>query len=119
VLAPEPLPSARRLLQEAVVDEPRPLPRGSRGASETGFIRPGFRAELDALREAAHKGREWIAGLEARERERSGISTLAVLPARVRVRWRQQEPLARVPSDYETSRLRVWAFTTRAARDGR
>ena len=34
--------------------------------------------ELDALRDGARKGREWIAGLEARERERTGIPALKV-----------------------------------------
>ena len=65
-------------LREALDDEVRPLPRGSRGALETGYIRAGFHAELDGLREAVHKGREWIAGLEAEERARTGIATLKI-----------------------------------------
>ena len=118
---PDPLPGVVQLLQEAIVDEPRALPRGSRGAGETGFIRVGFRPELDALREAAHKGREWIAGLEARERERSGIPTL-------RVRFHpvfgyglevSKSQLARVPSDYERKQPLASAerFTTRELRE--
>lgn len=41
--------------------------------TEGGLIRDGFDAELDALRQRAEAGRAWLAGLEAAERERSGI----------------------------------------------
>jgi DNA mismatch repair protein MutS len=58
---PAPIPEAEQLLREALVDEPRPLPRGSRGANETGFIRGGCRPELDVLRGSARKGREGMA----------------------------------------------------------
>jgi DNA mismatch repair protein MutS len=75
---PAAVPEALAALEEGLVEEPPALPRGSRGANETGFIRDGYRAELDALRESARKGREWIAGLEARERERTGIASLRV-----------------------------------------
>jgi DNA mismatch repair protein MutS len=76
--APEPLPELARTLREALVDEPPALLHGSRGAQDTGYLRDGFHSELDALREAARKGREWIAGLEVRERERTGIGTLKI-----------------------------------------
>jgi DNA mismatch repair protein MutS len=100
---PAPLPELVQLLADALVDEPRPLPRGSRGAGETGYVRAGFRAELDALRESARKGREWIAGLEQRERERTGIASLKVrfhpvLGYGLEVTKANQ---ARVPADYE------------------
>ncbi len=72
------MPGAAQLVAEALVDEPPVLLRGSRGAGETGFIRAGHRLDLDGLREAARKGREWIAGLETRERERIGIPSLKV-----------------------------------------
>jgi DNA mismatch repair protein MutS len=75
---PAGLPELVRVLREALVDQPPALPRGSRGAGETGFLRDGHHGELDALREAERKGREWIAGLEARERERTGISSLKI-----------------------------------------
>jgi DNA mismatch repair protein MutS len=118
---PEPLPALVQLLRDALVDEPRPLPRGSRGAGETGFIRPGFRPELDALREAAHKGREWIAGLEARERERSGIPTLKVRyqPVFGYALEVSKSQLARVPADYERKQTLASAerFTTRELRE--
>jgi len=118
---PEPLPALVALLQDALVDEPRPLPRGSRGAGETGFLRRGFRADLDALRDAAQKGREWIAGLEARERERSGIATLRVRfhPVFGYALEVSKGQLARVPSDYERKQTLASAerFTTRELRE--
>jgi DNA mismatch repair protein MutS len=100
---PQPLPELVQLLHDALVDEPRPLPRGSRGAGETGYVRAGFRPELDALRESAKKGREWIAGLEQRERERTGIASLKVrfhpvLGYGLEV---TKANLARVPADWE------------------
>ncbi len=60
------------LLQRALVDNPPILVR------EGGLIRDGFDETLDALRRAAAEGREWLAQLEARERERLGIPTLRV-----------------------------------------
>jgi DNA mismatch repair protein MutS len=78
LVLPAPRPELAAFLREALVDEPPALPRGSRGAHETGFIREGFHTELDGLREAARKGREWIAGLEASERERTGIAALRI-----------------------------------------
>lgn len=46
--------------------------------ADGGYIRPGYDAELDALREAADRGREFLANLEQRERERTGIRSLKV-----------------------------------------
>ena len=123
--APLPLPAAlpevTRLLQEALVDEPRPLPRGSRGAGETGYIRPGFRPELDVLRESARKGREWTLGLEQRERERTGIPSLKVrfhpvLGYGLEV---SKANLERVPADYERRQTLANAerFTTPELRE--
>ncbi len=43
-----------------------------------GVIRDGFSAELDEYREIQHDGRAYIAGLEARERETTGIASLKV-----------------------------------------
>jgi len=44
----------------------------------TGIIRPGHSQELDAVIEASRHARDWIANLEAVERERTGIKTLKV-----------------------------------------
>ncbi|MEZ4605602.1 MAG: DNA mismatch repair protein MutS, partial [Deinococcales bacterium] len=46
--------------------------------TEGGLVKEGFDPELDELREAAEGGRNWIAELEAREREKSGINSLKV-----------------------------------------
>ena len=43
-----------------------------------GFIRDGFSAELDRLRQVAAGGRDLIAAIETRERERTGIPSLKV-----------------------------------------
>ncbi|MGW8256668.1 MAG: DNA mismatch repair protein MutS, partial [Thermoguttaceae bacterium] len=43
-----------------------------------GFIRDGFQAELDALRELARGGKQWIAGYQAQETQRTGIPNLKV-----------------------------------------
>ena len=75
-LAIPPLPPAvgelRGQLEAALVDE---VPASLR---EGGVFRAGFDAGLDAIRDGAREAREWIAGLEAAERERSGIRSLRV-----------------------------------------
>ncbi len=45
---------------------------------EGGFIRTGFHAELDKVRELAAGGKQWIAEYQARESERTGIPKLKV-----------------------------------------
>ncbi len=118
---PRAVPEAERLLEEVLVEDPPALPRGSRGASETGYVREGFRAELDALRESARKGREWIAGLEARERERTGIASLRARfhPVHGYGLEVSKANLARVPADWERKQTLANAerFTTRELRE--
>ncbi len=60
------------LIGRALLDDPPAAIR------EGGIIRPGYSAELDALRAAASEGRTWIANLETEERARTGISSLKV-----------------------------------------
>ncbi|MCP5056127.1 MAG: DNA mismatch repair protein MutS [bacterium] len=118
---PKPLPDLDELLTDALVDDPKPLPRGSRGANETGYVRAGFRSELDVVREAASKGREWIAGLEAEEKERTGIPTLKVRfhPVHGYALEITKANLDRVPEDYERKQTLKGAerFTTPALRE--
>jgi DNA mismatch repair protein MutS len=59
-------------LARALVEDPPALMR------EGGAIRAGYDAELDGIQEASRAAREWISGLEAAERERSGIKSLKV-----------------------------------------
>ncbi|WP_460168409.1 DNA mismatch repair protein MutS [Thermostilla marina] len=68
----EVFPDLRELLDNALEDD-CPL-----AATEGGFIRPGYRSDLDNLRELARGGKEWIANYQAAESERTGIPTLKV-----------------------------------------
>ena len=43
-----------------------------------GLIKPGFSEELDTLRSASKDGKGWIAALEAKEKERTGVKSLKV-----------------------------------------
>ncbi len=60
------------LLRRALVDDPPAQ------VADGGFVRPGFSAELDELNRAARQGRQFLAGLERAERDRTGIKTLRV-----------------------------------------
>ncbi len=60
------------LLQAAIADEPPAT------LATGGVIRPGYHAELDNISLAAKNARAYIAGLEKRERERTGIQKLKV-----------------------------------------
>ena len=68
---PDLLPAAR-LIESAIVEDPPP------SLGQGHVIRAGFAPELDELRERARSAREWIASLEQRERERTGIRSLKV-----------------------------------------
>jgi DNA mismatch repair protein MutS len=105
----------------SLVDDPAIVARGSRGALETGYIRPGYRADLDALRESADKGREWIAGLETQERTRTGIASLKVRfhPVHGYSLEVTKAQLERVPADYERRQTlaNTERYTTPALRE--
>jgi DNA mismatch repair protein MutS len=60
------------LLGRALEDTPPPTLR------ESGIIRDGYSPELDELRQARAHGKEWIAGLQERERARTGVKSLRV-----------------------------------------
>ena len=62
---------AERILAAISADAPATLAEG-------GVIRPGFDAELDELRRIRDDARNFIASLQAREREATGISSLKV-----------------------------------------
>ena len=61
-----------QLLEISISDDPPAT------LQNTGVIQPGFSAELDGVIEASRHAREWMANLEALERERTGIKTLKV-----------------------------------------
>src|SRR5579883_2501218 len=60
------------LILDAIADEP-PL-----NLADGGTIRAGYRPELDELRDLSRNGRQVIAQIEARERQRTGIQSLKV-----------------------------------------
>ncbi len=60
------------LLERAVHDDPPYTLREGR------LIKKGFHAELDGLRSLSSEGKGFIAAIESRERERTGISSLKV-----------------------------------------
>ena len=60
------------LLTDAITEDPPAT------LANVGIIQPGFSQELDSIIEASRHAREWIANLEALERERTGIKTLKV-----------------------------------------
>ncbi|MGE4609765.1 MAG: DNA mismatch repair protein MutS, partial [Myxococcota bacterium] len=117
---PVPVGDIARLLREGLIDDPPAIPKGSRGANETGYIRDDFRPELDALRGDVDKGRVWIAGFEARERERTGIATLKIRfhPVHGYGIEVTRAQLGRVPADYERKQTLANAerFTTEELR---
>ncbi|MCQ2365077.1 MAG: DNA mismatch repair protein MutS [Akkermansia sp.] len=60
------------ILDRAVTEEP-PVT-----IKEGGMIRDGYDAHLDELRSASREGKNWLAALEARERELTGIDSLKI-----------------------------------------
>jgi DNA mismatch repair protein MutS len=60
------------LLQSAIDDDPPST------LQNTGIIRPGYSQELDSVIDASKHARDWIANLEAVEREKTGLKTLKV-----------------------------------------
>jgi DNA mismatch repair protein MutS len=59
-------------LARALVEDPPAVMR------EGGAIRPGYDPELEGIQDASRSAREWISGLEASERDRTGIKSLKV-----------------------------------------
>ncbi len=68
----EVLPDIQSLIEKAIADEP-PI-----AIREGGLIRKGFNSEIDEIREISSSGKDFIASLQARERKRTGISSLKV-----------------------------------------
>ncbi|MDQ5825407.1 MAG: DNA mismatch repair protein MutS [Chloroflexota bacterium] len=68
----QPCEDLSELIGRAIADDP-PAILGNGDA-----IRPGFNAELDRIRAMSRDAKGWIAGLEAQEKERTGIKSLKV-----------------------------------------
>lgn len=66
------MPGLKELIEKAIVEEP-PV-----SLKDGGIIREGFNAELDELRSISKEGKGYLARLEAKEKERTGISSLKI-----------------------------------------
>jgi DNA mismatch repair protein MutS len=92
------------LLERALIDD---VPAGR----EPGFVRPGFRRDLDELTELAQGGRAAIAAMEAAEKQRTGIASLKVRYNKVFGFYIEvtKSNLHLVPRDYERKSSTVGA----------
>ncbi len=68
----KPMPQLQALLEHAIVDNPPVLIR------DGGVIAPGYNSELDVLRDLSDGATEFLAQLEQREKDRTGIHSLKV-----------------------------------------
>jgi len=68
----KPMPQLQGLLEHAIVDNPPVLIR------DGGVIAPGYNSELDVLRDLSDGATEFLAQLEQREKDRTGIHSLKV-----------------------------------------
>ncbi len=84
------------LIDKAIFDEPAFL------LTEGGIVKDGWNAELDDLRGVSRSGKSFIAQLESRERERTGIGSLKVRFNKVFGYYIEvtKPHLDRVPADY-------------------
>ena len=90
------LPDLLDLIARAIEDAP-PL-----ALKEGGLIKQGYNVELDELRRGSREGKEWIAALQQREIERTGIPSLKVRFNSVFGYYIEvtKTHLHKVPSDY-------------------
>jgi DNA mismatch repair protein MutS len=109
------LPDVRDTIATAITDDP-PAQLG-----DGGTIRPEFNAELDELRQLATSGKQYIARIEARERQRTGIASLKVRFNNVFGYYIEvsKANLRNVPDDYDRKQTLVNAerFTTPELKD--
>lgn len=68
----DPLQDLYDLIERAIVEEPPIVTR------EGGMIKEGYNEEADKLRHAKTEGKTWLAELEARERDKTGIKSLKI-----------------------------------------
>src|SRR3972149_7069711 len=84
------------LLEKAIVDDP-PL-----SLREGGIIKGGYNEKLDELKKLSLHGRDWIAEMQQKERERTGIKSLKIGYNSVFGYYIEvtKANLSQVPSDY-------------------
>jgi len=111
----DPMDDLHTLIISTIVEEP-PV-----GLPDGGAIRPGVDAELDELRELGRSGRQALAAIEERERQRTGISSLKVRFNSVFGYYLEvtKSNSRSVPPDYERKQTLVNAerFTTPELKD--
>lgn len=66
------LEDLHQLLEDSIVEDP-PLQ-----IKEGGIIKEGFLEQIDELKQARTNGKQWLADLETKEREASGIKNLKI-----------------------------------------
>ena len=83
-------------IRRALVDDP------PASALDGGFVRTGYSPAVDEVDAGSREAREWLAGLEAAERERTGIKSLKIVYSRVFGYAIEvgKSGLALVPEDY-------------------
>ena len=91
----KPCPDIVELIAHAIADEPGVLEQG-------GVIRDGFSTDLDEIRHKSKEARQYLATLEQREKQRTGIKSLKVGYNRVFGYYIEisRSNLNLVPSDY-------------------
>jgi DNA mismatch repair protein MutS len=99
------LQDLNELLNKAISDDPPFV------LADGGVIRDGFHAELDELRSLSHNSKSYLAAVETRERERTGIGSLKVRFNRVFGYYIEvsKANLHHVPSDYDRKQTLVGA----------
>jgi DNA mismatch repair protein MutS len=68
----DPCDDVRELIEQAIQED------AAATLASGEVIAPGFSAELDGINSSAREAKEWVAGLQGRERERTGIKSLKV-----------------------------------------
>lgn len=68
----EKLEDITEMIEHSIIDDP-PV-----SVKEGGIIKSGWDEEVDRLRRATTDGKQWIASLEAQEKERTGIKNLKI-----------------------------------------
>lgn len=68
----EPLEDLLKVLEDSLVEEP-PI-----SVKDGGLFKQGFSKQLDEYLEASKNGKDWLAQLQAKERERTGIKSLKI-----------------------------------------
>ncbi|MCL4782965.1 MAG: DNA mismatch repair protein MutS [Bryobacterales bacterium] len=97
------IPPLHELLRSAISDEP------PANLNEGGTVRDGYHPQLDELRDLSRNAKRYLADIETRERERTGIASLKVRFNNVFGYYIEisKANLANVPADYDRKQTLV------------